>query len=67
MRGNYIDSADLLSLRDYCRREPEDKLLEKLREKLNQFDMKGAAVCAGDLSHCTRMRIKVRVEEITGK
>ncbi len=66
-RGNYIDSADLLSLRGYCRREPEDKLLEQLREHLNQFDMKGALICAGDLAHCTRMRIKTRVEEITGK
>ena len=67
VRGNYVDSADLLPLRSYCWREPEDTLLDSLREQLNQFDLKGAVACAGDLAHYARLRIKARVDEITGE
>ncbi len=65
-RGDFLDSADLISLRPYCRQEPEGSLLDRLREELGQFDFEAAVVSVEKLGEPSRLRLQARVDERNG-
>ncbi|MBL4783085.1 MAG: diguanylate cyclase [Porticoccaceae bacterium] len=65
-RGDYVDSADLISLRPYCRQDPEEQLLGKLRELLGRFDLEAAIRYVDKLGQPSKLRLQAREDDLTG-